>query len=1011
MLLNQLKNTNKFHRPAPFWSLNDKLCIQEGLRQIRQMSEKGWGGFFLHSRVGLITKYLSDDWFNFIYEMSKEAQNFDMISWLYDEDRWPSGFAGGEVPKQAKEYRFKYLLLLNESDSKEDDDLEIGSFEYKGSRYICVERISKLGDKRFNGYCYVDLLNKKTTEKFLEVTHEKYKEKCGEFFGKSILGVFTDEPAYCVGMDTGPFMPWTESLPEVFCNKKGYKIQEHLKELFFDVDDYIKVRFDFFDIVTSMFVENFTKVYAMWCEKNDLYLTGHFMAEDSLRGQIEWIGAAMPHYEYMQFPGVDKLERNTRQTITIKQLSSVVEQLNKVGALCETFGTIGQHTSFIHRKWIADWQATLGITYVNHHLSHYSMRGERKRDWPPNIHYQQPWWDYEKGFSEYLERLCFISSWGKRDVDILVLHPISTAWSLYSRFNKNLDDYDTIFELFINELISNKFDFHFGDEMILSKYAKVEGNKIVVGEHSYSTVILPPIFNLRKSTAELFEKFVKNGGKLLIMKKVNQIELRKKGIHFRNEMFLDGIIPNRCEGELTYFKFVKESKLFDSFNALINELNSIYPNRIRIIDKKVNGNAEKVIIQKRNKDNESIIFIANTDIEREVECVISINDKRNMYLIDIADLSIYKLRANDKNEIEVTLHPAGSMLLYLSNEEIECNVPNFTKMGAEFYFSKTPLNVLNNFISEPLNPNALLVDRVDFYINGKMIHKNVHVSKVWNDFYSLADGENFEAVYKFNVLKKPYDKVFAVIEAAENFQRILVNDKDVETLKKKDELAIYDEKKNYLDVNWTKVDITDALQEGLNIIKIIGQKYNNVTGPGNHVLVDDHNKFYPTDIEAIYIIGDFSVTKLDDFEYAIDSKTNPDFKDITRSGYPFYVGKIKSGSTFNIFKEDDKRYVLTINGLSASCVTILINRKVVANIYFPPWKVDITDYLNNGQNIIEIIFSNTLFNLLGPTNYIDCFSDLRISPRTFIDYSKQTNKYITVRYGFDSVTIYQTTIL
>lgn len=35
---------------------------------------------------------------------------------------------------------------------------------------------------------YVDLLSKKVTEKFLEVTHERYKEELGEFFGTVVPG-------------------------------------------------------------------------------------------------------------------------------------------------------------------------------------------------------------------------------------------------------------------------------------------------------------------------------------------------------------------------------------------------------------------------------------------------------------------------------------------------------------------------------------------------------------------------------------------------------------------------------------------------------------------------------------------------------------------------------------------------------------------------------------------------------------------------------------------------------
>ncbi|HAH88327.1 MAG TPA: glycoside hydrolase, partial [Armatimonadetes bacterium] len=128
-------------------------------------------------------------------------------------------------------------------------------------------------------------------------------------------------------------------------------------------------------------------------------MTGHFMAEDSLCEQTKWSGDVMSHYQLMHWPGVDKLSRHIEQVVTIKQVASVVDQLQKERSFCEVFGCVGGQVSFFHRKWIADWQAALGISFVNHHLSLYSMRGERKRDYPANLFYQQPWWEDERGFS------------------------------------------------------------------------------------------------------------------------------------------------------------------------------------------------------------------------------------------------------------------------------------------------------------------------------------------------------------------------------------------------------------------------------------------------------------------------------------------------------------------------------------------------------------------------------------------------------------------------------------
>jgi hypothetical protein len=229
-----------------------------------------------------------------------------------------------------------------------------------------------------------------------------------------------------------PFVPWSDYLPDFFKAIKGYNIEEHLEKLFIDIEDYPVIRLDFYDAATKLFVNSFTKQYYEWCDQNNLKLTGHFMAEDNLISQTRWVGAAIPHYAFMHWPGIYKLRKDIAQRTTIKQLTSVAEQLGKERTLSKVFGCIGHDAAFFERKWITDWQAALGITFVNSHLSLYSMCGERKRDYPSNLFFQQPWWEDEIHFSDYVARLNYTLTQGKRDVNILVLHPISSVWCEYS---------------------------------------------------------------------------------------------------------------------------------------------------------------------------------------------------------------------------------------------------------------------------------------------------------------------------------------------------------------------------------------------------------------------------------------------------------------------------------------------------------------------------------------------------------------------------------------------------
>ncbi|KRG13781.1 hypothetical protein ACA29_07795 [Lederbergia galactosidilytica] len=109
-MIEQFQNPGMEFRGKPFWAWNGKLEEKELLRQIDILKEMGFGGFFMHSRTGLVTEYLSDEWFHLINTCADRAKELGMEAWLYDEDRWPSGTAGGEVTKNP-EYRLKFIRL------------------------------------------------------------------------------------------------------------------------------------------------------------------------------------------------------------------------------------------------------------------------------------------------------------------------------------------------------------------------------------------------------------------------------------------------------------------------------------------------------------------------------------------------------------------------------------------------------------------------------------------------------------------------------------------------------------------------------------------------------------------------------------------------------------------------------------------------------------------------------------------------------------------------------------
>lgn len=317
MDLTAFHNPSTQFRGAPFWAWNGELEPEELRRQIRHMRAMGLGGFFMHSRVGLATPYLSDKWMQCIEACADEADKLGMRAWLYDEDRWPSGAAGGLVTKNP-EYRQRRLRMYQVTPDSDNQNVPTQHIlavfraviadgvikqmevlppedqspfpvpkEEERILVFCVEEAES--SSWYNGYTYLDTMNHAAVAEFIRITHEAYAQNEGHHFGKSIPGIFTDEPNHGAkyAMQTvadGPdivSLPWTPRLPQVFSERYGYDIRSHLPELFFDsdVDDAAVCRYHYNDCTTFLFTDAFARQIGEWCEQQGIEHTGHVLRE------------------------------------------------------------------------------------------------------------------------------------------------------------------------------------------------------------------------------------------------------------------------------------------------------------------------------------------------------------------------------------------------------------------------------------------------------------------------------------------------------------------------------------------------------------------------------------------------------------------------------------------------------------------------------------------------------------------------------------------------------------
>ena len=65
-LINEFKDPGPDYRPAPLWVWNNDVSREDIDHSLAELKSQGVGGVFIHPRTGLITEYLSDDWFNLV---------------------------------------------------------------------------------------------------------------------------------------------------------------------------------------------------------------------------------------------------------------------------------------------------------------------------------------------------------------------------------------------------------------------------------------------------------------------------------------------------------------------------------------------------------------------------------------------------------------------------------------------------------------------------------------------------------------------------------------------------------------------------------------------------------------------------------------------------------------------------------------------------------------------------------------------------------------------------------
>ncbi len=370
---------------------------------------------------------------------------------------------------------------------------------------------------------YIDVLNKKAVAKFIELTHKQYYKHHKKYFTNTLVGFYCDEP----GMYTNLFgidqnsIPWTDELPQFFKQKRGYDLLPKLFSIWMDTSDMSdKVRYDYYDVVSQIYKQNYFGQIHSWCKNHNVKFSGHLLLEENLVDTIKTQGNFFEAIKLMDIPGVDIVKDiDESKSLTPKLASSIAHFKRKERSSCETFGMFGWDLTFEKMKYVTDWLCVRGINMIIPHALFYSTEGERKNDCPPSLFFQNPIWKKFKEYADYTKRLCYLLSLGKHFANIALYYPIVSGWTNIRPDNIiKVNRIDNLFKELGNLLFKNQWDYDILDDKLINEAVISQKSYLCSESESYKILIIPYSLTIPLNTLEKIYKFCEKGGVVIFSK-------------------------------------------------------------------------------------------------------------------------------------------------------------------------------------------------------------------------------------------------------------------------------------------------------------------------------------------------------------------------------------------------------------------------------------------------------------------------------------------------------------
>jgi hypothetical protein len=624
---------------------------------------------------------------------------------------------------------------------------------------------------------------------------------------------------------------------------------------------------------------------------------------------------------------------------SVKELASAANQTGRQRKLSETYGGSGWDLTFRDMKRNGDWEYALGVNLMNQHLTYFTMAGARKYDYPPTFDYHEPWWNDYKYINDHYARLSLALSSGRQVNDILVIEPTTSAWlyDSYTKRNPRSQEIGQTFQTFVTTLEKNQVEYDLGSENIIMNSGSVKDGKFVVGQRSYSRVVLPPMMeNLDLPTYKLLERFVANGGTLIA--------------------FSVPTLVNGAQSEGLKDMFVKYSAKIKTADRLTKDIISTDLKNQDLVFEDVSGGT--LYHHKRVLGDGQLVFLVNSDLVTDLKGKLTAMGNGAVEMNSLSgEISGYPNMVNEgKVTCDFSLPPAGSLLLYIPAGNP--GIAGTTSQKAELkpVEASSPLGITREA------ENALTIDFCDITVGGETVddlHTYYAADKVYK-YFGFKNGNpwNTSVQFKRNIVDRDTFGVKTGFTAVYHFRvkdnfdfssfKAVVERPDLWEVSVNGNIVRPEEGKWWTDRNFSIFSIGKLVRVGDNSITLTASPM----------------KIH-AEIEPVYVTGEFSVRPAGKgfvIEAPVKSLTLGSWKD---QGLPFYSWGISYSKEYNIDKPEGS-YLVCLNDWKGTVTEVKVNGKPATVIAFPPYRTDITGMINPGSNRIEVKVIGSLKNLMGP---------------------------------------------